>query len=89
MTPAEIEQDVGGLGDHELACLEERRRERRRAVARLHHLHHRRHAIVPRYVVIGRAGILQREADIFAASLDHRPVIELVAHRRSPHMQRM
>ena len=83
MARAEIEQDVGGLADHELAGLEERRRKRRRALSRPHHLHHRSHAVAAaRHVGIGGAGLLQREPDIFAAALNGRPVIELIAHRR-------
>src|SRR5262245_4845555 len=79
MASAQIEQDVGGVADHELAGFQERRRKGRRAL-RLHHLHHRRHAVAARDVVIIGAGILQCEADIFAASLDEGPVIEGVFH---------
>ena len=81
MARPEIEQDVGGLPDHEFARFEERRRERRRA-ARLHHLRHRAHAALARHIGVIGAGLLQREADIFAASLDLRPVIKLITHRR-------
>ena len=83
MATAEIEQDVCGLGDHQLAGLQERRRKRRRALARLRHPHHFGHAVaMAGDVVIGSAGVFQRKADIFAAALNHGPVIELVAHRR-------
>src|SRR5262245_42727711 len=85
MAGAEIEQDVGGVPDHQLAGFQERRREGRRALARLHHPHHRRHAVATaRDVVIISTGILQCEADIFAASLDEGPVIEGVFHGRFP-----
>ena len=81
MARSEIEQDVGGLPDHELAGFEERRRKRRRAATRLHHLHHRGHAaLAARNVGIVGAGLFQREADIFAAALDARPVQEFIAH---------
>ena len=45
MARSEIEQDIGGLPDHEFAGFQERRRKRRRALARFHHAHHRGHAI--------------------------------------------
>src|SRR5450631_4520302 len=81
MARSEIEQDVGGLPDHELSGSKKRRREWRRALARLHHFHHRRHAAVAaRDIGMIGAGLLQREPDIFAAALDARPVIEFVAH---------
>ena len=82
--PAEIEQDVGGLADDELAGLEERRRERRARDARaVDELHHRRHAALAapaRHVDIVGARLFQREPDELAAPLDRRPVIEFVAH---------
>src|SRR6476659_4091395 len=82
MARSQIKQDVGGVGDHELACLEEWRRERRRALPRPHHLHHRSHTVAAsRHVGIGGASLFQRETDIFAATLNGRPVIELIAHR--------
>ncbi len=78
---SEIEQDIGGLPDHEFSGFKKRRRERRPAAATLHHPHHRGHAaIAARDVGITGAGILQREADIFAAALNARPVVEFVAH---------
>src|ERR1700730_9289552 len=84
MARSEIEQDVGGLPDHEFPCFEERWRERRRALACLHHLHHRGHtASAARDVGIVGGGLLQRKPDIFAAALNARPVIEFVAHGES------
>ena len=83
MTGAEIEQNVGGLPDHELSGFEERRREGRRTALR-HHLHHRRRAAsAARDIGIIGARLFQREADIFAAALNGRPVIEFVFHRLS------
>ena len=85
---AEIEQDVGGLADDELAGLEERRRERRARDARaVDELHHRRHAALAapaRHVDIVGAGLFQRQAHELAAPLDRRPVVELVAHLSAP-----
>ena len=81
VAPAEIEQDVGGLPDHELAGFQERRRKGRRFLARLHYPHHRiRAALAARDIVVIGAGVLQRETHIFATALDEGPVIELVAH---------
>ena len=78
---AEVEQNAGGLPDHQLAGLQERRRKWRRSRARLHHAHHRGHpALTARDIGVGDACLLKREADIFSAALDARPVIELVAH---------
>jgi hypothetical protein len=49
----------------------------------LHHLHHRGHAaLAARDIGIVGARIFQREADIFAAALNARPVIEFIAHGR-------
>src|ERR1700730_11166939 len=83
MARSQIQQDIGGLPDHEWACLQKGRRERRDAALCLHHPHHRRN---PAWAacdvdVIG-AGLLQREADIFTAALNGRPVIEFIAHRQ-------
>src|SRR5438067_3902476 len=84
VTGAEVEQDVGGLPDHQRTRFQKRRREWRRTLAPLHHFHHRAHAIAAaRDVAVGGTGVLEREADIFAAALDEGPVIELVAHWRS------
>src|SRR5262245_26869898 len=83
----EIEQDVGGLADHELAGAQERWRERRAFDAlSVDELHHRRHAAfaTARHVDIVGAGLLQRQPHELAAPLDRRPVVELVAHRTSP-----
>src|SRR6185437_15720713 len=79
---SQIEQDVGGLPDHELAGLEEWRGERWRAGARFEHPRHRGHAVcAARDIGIVGAGILQCESDIFAAPLNARPVEEFIAHR--------
>jgi len=80
MAVAKEQQDVGGLADDAAAGLEERRREGRRVAVRLQHRRHRGDALLARDVAIGCAGLLQREPHIFAAALDHRPVIQLVAH---------
>src|SRR5262249_57942682 len=86
--PAEVKQDVGGLGDDELAGLEERRRKRRtRAASTLDECHHRGNAALAgpaRHVDVVGARLLQCEADELAAALDRRPAIELVAHGRGP-----
>src|SRR6516165_8579007 len=86
--PAEVKQDVGGLADDELAGLQKRRRKRRtRAASGLDEFHHRGNAALAgpaRHVDIVCARVLQGEADEFAAALDRRPVIELVAHGRGP-----
>ena len=71
---AEIEQDVGGLADHQPACLQERRREGR--VRRPRRRISRIIAAQPppsrraRHIAIFGAGLFQREADEFAAALD-------------------
>jgi hypothetical protein len=79
---SQIEQDVGGLPDHELSVFEERRREGRRSFPRFHHARHRSHAVAKaRDVGVAGARLFQREADIFAAALNHWPVIKLVTHR--------
>src|ERR1700737_1810542 len=89
MPRSEIEQDVGGLPDHELAGFQKRRGEWRRAAARLHHLHHPGHAaLAARHIDIVGAGLFQREADIFTAALNARPVIEFVAHWKTPYCAR-
>jgi hypothetical protein len=78
---SEIEQDIGGVADHELVGFEKRRREWRHPLARFHHLHHRSHpAIGARNIGVAGTCLFQREADIFAAPLNARPVIEFVTH---------
>src|SRR5258705_13145613 len=71
-------QDQRRLRDHRGAGAKERRREDMVAL----HLHrHGLHAPrSPRDVDILGTRVLEREADEFAASLDARPVIELVSH---------
>src|SRR3981081_4722205 len=84
MARSEIEQDIGGLPDQEFPCSKKRRRERRRALARLHDPGHRGHtASAARDIDIVGAGILQREPDVFATALNARPVIEFIAHGES------
>ena len=75
----EILEDVGRLGDHQLARLEEGRREREEGLALAgHELHHRRHpALRPRHVDIRGRSLLEGEPHEFAASLDRGPVMEL------------
>ena len=71
---AEIEQDIRGLRDDELAGFEERRRKRRpRAALVVDDFHHRRHAgfaFAARDIDIVGAGFFQRQPDELAASLD-------------------
>src|SRR5712691_2880259 len=87
-TRAEVEQDIRGLADDEPAGLQERRRiGRMRDAPAVEELHHRRYAALAspaRHVDVVGARLLQREADEFAAALDGRPVIELVAHGDAP-----
>src|SRR6202020_1661513 len=84
----EIEQDVRGLGDDELAGFEVRRREwRPRAALIVDEFHHRRRAafaLAARHIDIIGAGFFQRQTDEFAAPLDLRPVVKLVTHSRHP-----
>ncbi|MGY3468603.1 hypothetical protein ACVW0I_005474 [Bradyrhizobium sp. LM6.11] len=82
---AEIEQDVGGLADDEFSRFEKRRRKGRRALVRVHHLHHRSHAVrTARHVDVGRPRLFQRQPHIFAAALDLGPIVEFVLHGRGP-----
>src|SRR5262249_43832556 len=82
---AEIEQDVGGLGDQELAGLEERRRKRRMVLPfAFEHRNDRVVAALARDVDIVSARLFEREPDVFAAALDLGPVVELVAHGLPP-----
>ena len=85
-TPAEVKENVRGLGDDELAGFEERRREwRARDATAVDELQHRRQAALAaaaRHVDIVGARLLQRQPDEFAAALDRWPVVELVAHHR-------
>src|SRR5205807_462986 len=85
MTHSEEQQDVRGLADNELAGLEKRRRKRRMLdPVAVEESHHRWHAAAParlaRQIDIVRAGLFQRQAHEFTATLDRRPIIELVAH---------
>src|SRR6267378_862201 len=79
----EVEEDVRGLRDQQLARAQERRRERRPLDRRaLEHVLHRLHAArTTRDVDVVGARVLEREADELAAALDGRPVIERVFHR--------
>src|SRR5215831_6926225 len=82
----ETEQNIGDLRDHQLSRLEKWRREWRTLVARaVHHRHHLVHAArLARDIVIGCAGIFQREPDEFAAALNFRPIEQLIAHGTTP-----
>src|SRR3954469_26009738 len=86
MAHAEIEEDVRGLADQEPASLQKWRRERRRFLALTFEQRHDRivAALPPDVHVIGPC-LLEREPDVFAASLDLRPVVELIAHDGSPY----
>ena len=85
MAGSEIEQDVGGVADHELAGFQERRCKGRRPALRLHHLQHCVDAARPaRDVDIRGARFFQRQPHEFTATLDFGPVIELIGHRRVP-----
>src|SRR3954447_20341372 len=90
MARAEIEEDVRGLADQEPSSLQERRREWWIFLALAFEQRHDRTiaALPPDIDVIG-APLLEREPDVFAASLDLRPVVELIAHGRSPMAARM
>src|SRR5262245_9060334 len=80
----EIQQNVGGLADHQLAGAQERRRKGWPFdPVSVDELHHRRHAALAaaRHVDIVGAGLLQGQPHELAAALDRRPVVELVAHR--------
>src|SRR4029077_12432742 len=84
----EIEQNIRGLGNDDLAGFEKRRRVRRpRAASVLEQFHHRRHAALARMArdidIIG-SGLFEREADELPAALYARPVVKFVAHRLSP-----
>src|SRR5262249_4537566 len=79
-----VKQDVGGLRDDELAGSQERRRIRRAQRARVvHELHHRLDATLAaaRHVDVIGAGLLEREPDELAATLNVRPIVGFVAHR--------
>src|SRR6266571_4944877 len=82
----EIEQNVRGLRDQQPAGSQERRRKGPVALGTVfkqtdHFLRPPRQA---RDISVSGAGILEREADEFAAPLDARPVIELITHSGSP-----
>jgi hypothetical protein len=82
MPRTQILKDVRGLRDHQPAGLEERRRKRREFFALT--LHQRDHPVLavaaPRHVDIRRARLFQRQPDILPATLDLRPIKQLVAH---------
>src|SRR5215475_10761509 len=83
----EPQQDVGALRNDEVAGLEERRRKRRTlGAAIIDDLHHGGDAALalPRHVDVVDPALLEREAHEFAAALDGRPIVELVAHRAPP-----
>src|SRR5689334_17211116 len=78
-------QDQRGLRDDGLARFQDRRREGRMLLALA--LHEGDVALTPsstRDIDIVGAGLLEGEADEFAASLDGRPVIQLIPHRLPP-----
>src|SRR5215467_5653764 len=78
----EIKQNIGDLRDHQFSCLEEWRRERRVFfVPAVHHLHHPVHAArLACDIFVRRTGILQRKPHKLAATLNFRPVEELISH---------
>src|SRR5262245_64741169 len=81
MTRPQIEEDVRSLADQEPASLQERRREWRIFLAlAFEQRHDRTVASLPRDVDIIGARLLEREPDVLAASLDLRPIVELIAH---------
>jgi hypothetical protein len=81
--PQEV-KDIGRLRNDPPAGTKERRCERRtRQAGILQQVQHRLHVLAGHIHVVG-AGGLQRQADEFAASLDRRPVEELVLHRGHP-----
>src|SRR5262245_32528861 len=85
MARAEIKEDVRGLTDQESASLQERRREWWTFLAlAFEQRHDRTIAALPADVDVISARLLEREPDVFAASLDLRPVVEFIAHGGSP-----
>ena len=79
-----IVQDQRGLRDHELAGLQKRRgvgRMRRSlAIEQPHHCGHTARARPSRHVDVVGAAFFERKPHEFAAALDRRPVVELIAH---------
>ena len=88
---AEIHEDVGGLGDYQLARPQEGRRKRQLAnAAALHESHHAGHAATPalttaRDVDIVGARLFEGEPNEFPTTLDRWPVVEFVAHGSALH----
>ena len=82
---AEIEQDIGDMGDDDIAVLQEGRcegRESRRLV--FHHRHHPPHAAVRAgdVDVVGTR-LLQRETNELAAAWNAIPIKELIGHGKT------
>ena len=78
----EIEEDIGGLADQQLAGPEKRRRKRRMLdFLAIEQAEHRAFSAGPSGDIdIFGASLFQRQADELAAPLNPVPVIELIAH---------
>eukprot|EP01034_Spumella_vulgaris_P031258 gene31258-38621_t len=83
---AQVEQDIGGLPDQQLAGAQHRRRKRgARFFGRIDGGLGGRHAgFSARHVLIGGAGLLQRQPHEFATALDGGPVVQFINHRQLP-----
>src|SRR3954463_5439670 len=84
MARSEVKQDIGSLGDDQLAGPEKRRRKRRaRKLWIIQKALHRRHTAsgAPRDVYIACTRLFQGEPDEFASTRNGRPVIKFIAHR--------
>ena len=77
---AEIEEDVGRLADHLLSVPQVGRREGGGFTG----IDVTGRAALAPDIDVGRARLLQRQADEFAAALDRGPIIELVGHSSPP-----
>ncbi|OOO00968.1 MAG: hypothetical protein USCGTAYLOR_02834 [Chromatiales bacterium USCg_Taylor] len=83
----QIQQDVGGLGNHPIAGLEKRRRERQMFdSSAIKKTHRRREALAAprktRHIHVVGARLLEREPHEFATALYAGPVVELIAHTK-------
>src|SRR5262249_24032125 len=86
VTLAQEEQDIRGLTDEILACLQKRRRKRgvRDLLVAKQCEHPRFAGTGPGDVDIAHTGFFEREPYIFAAPLDRSPVVKLVTHGVAP-----
>src|SRR5208337_5256047 len=90
VTIAEIEQDGGGLADHNISVLQERRGKwRMRDAFSFQNRHQSAHASVLSGRAAGDVDVVcacffQRQPDEFATSLNAGPVIEFIGHAQTP-----